>query len=260
MKVAIVGTGYVGLVAGTCFAETGNEVYCVDIDPAKIATLKKGESPIYEPGLTELLKKNLDEGRLHFTTDLKDAVGKSQVIFLAVGTPSSVDGSADLTAVLKVAGDIASAANGFKIVVNKSTVPVGTAKKVSDIMRSKTSHPFSVVSNPEFLKEGSAIDDFLKPDRVVIGTDNDEAWNVMRELYEPFVRQGNPIIRMNNVCAEMTKYAANAMLAVKISFINEIALLCDQVGADVESVRAGITSDVRIGRHFLYPGPGYGGS
>ncbi|MGZ3701077.1 MAG: UDP-glucose dehydrogenase family protein [Bdellovibrionota bacterium] len=260
MKVAIVGTGYVGLVAGTCFAETGNEVYCVDIDPAKIATLKKGESPIYEPGLTELLKKNLDEGRLHFTTDLKDAVGKSQVIFLAVGTPSSVDGSADLTAVLKVAGDIASAANGFKIVVNKSTVPVGTAKKVSDIMRSKTSHPFSVVSNPEFLKEGSAIDDFLKPDRVVIGTDNDEAWNVMRELYEPFVRQGNPIIRMNNVCAEMTKYAANAMLATKISFINEMALLCDQVGADIESVRAGITSDVRIGRHFLYPGPGYGGS
>jgi UDPglucose 6-dehydrogenase len=248
------------LVAGTCFAETGNEVVCVDIDPAKIATLKKGELPIYEPGLTDLLKMNIQEGRLTFSTDLRDAVTKSQVIFLAVGTPSSVDGSADLTAVLKVAGDIASAMNGFKIVVNKSTVPVGTAKKVSEILRAKTSHPFSVVSNPEFLKEGSAIDDFLKPDRVVIGTDSDEAWNVMKELYEPFVRQGNPIIRMTNVCAEMTKYAANAMLATKISFINEIALLCDKVGADVESVRAGITSDVRIGRHFLYPGPGYGGS
>lgn len=260
MKVAIVGTGYVGLVAGTCFAETGNEVICVDIDPAKIAKLRQGESPIYEPGLSELLKKNIAEERLTFTTDLKDAVAKSQVVFLAVGTPSSHDGSADLTAVLKVAGDIASAMNGFKIIVNKSTVPVGTAKKVSDIVKSKTAQPFSVVSNPEFLKEGSAIDDFLKPDRVVIGTDSDEAWNTMKELYEPFVRQGNPIIRMNNVCAEMTKYAANAMLAVKISFINEIALLCDKVGADVESVRAGITSDVRIGRHFLYPGPGYGGS
>lgn len=260
MKVAIVGTGYVGLVAGTCFAETGNEVICVDIDPAKIAKLKKGESPIYEPGLNELILKNVGESRLSFTTDLRDAVTRSHVVFLAVGTPSSVDGSADLSAVLKVAGDIAANMNGYKIVVNKSTVPVGTAKKVSDIMRSKTSHPFSVVSNPEFLKEGSAIDDFLKPDRVVIGTDSDEAWNTMRELYEPFVRQGNPVIRMTNVCAEMTKYAANAMLATKISFINEIALLCDKVGADVESVRAGITSDVRIGRHFLYPGPGYGGS
>jgi len=260
MKVAIVGTGYVGLVAGTCFAETGNAVTCVDIDPAKVARLKQGESPIYEPGLTELLGKNLKEGRLRFTTELSDAVSQAQVIFLAVGTPSSSDGSADLTAVLKVAGDIAASMNGYKIVVNKSTVPVGTSKKVSEIIKSKTTHPFSVVSNPEFLKEGSAIDDFLKPDRVVIGTDNDEAWNTMRELYEPFVRQGNPIIRMNNVCAEMTKYAANAMLATKISFINEIALLCDKVGADVESVRAGITSDARIGRHFLYPGPGYGGS
>jgi UDPglucose 6-dehydrogenase len=260
MKVAIVGTGYVGLVAGTCFAETGNDVVCVDIDPAKVATLKKGESPIYEPGLTELLKKNIHEERLQFTTNLRDAVTNSQVIFLAVGTPSSVDGSADLSAVLKVAGDIATNMNGFKVLVNKSTVPVGTAKKVSELVRSKTSQPFNVVSNPEFLKEGSAIDDFLKPDRVVIGTDNEEAWNIMRELYEPFVRQGNPIIRMSNVCAEMTKYAANAMLATKISFINEIALLCDQVGADIESVRTGITTDVRIGKHFLYPGPGYGGS
>ncbi len=260
MKVAIVGTGYVGLVAGVCFAETGNDVICVDIDPQKVAKLQRGEPTIFEPGLQELMKKNQVEKRLHFTTNLSDAVVKSSVIFLAVGTPSSVDGSADLTAVLKVASDIGSAMNGYKIVVNKSTVPVGTAKKVSDIIQSKTKHPFSVVSNPEFLKEGSAIDDFLKPDRVVIGTDSDEAWNAMKELYEPFVRQGNPIIRMNNLSAEMTKYAANAMLATKISFINEIALLCDRVGADVESVRSGITSDVRIGRHFLYPGPGYGGS
>jgi UDPglucose 6-dehydrogenase len=260
MKVAIVGTGYVGLVAGVCFAETGNDVTCVDIDPAKVAKLQKGEPTIFEPGLQEMMVKNQEEKRLHFTTNLKEAVEKCSVIFLAVGTPSSVDGSADLTAVLKVAGDIGAAMNGYKIVVNKSTVPVGTAVKVSNIIKTKTSQNFSVVSNPEFLKEGSALDDFLKPDRVVIGTDSEEAWNVMRELYEPFVRQGNPIIRMNNVSAEMTKYAANAMLATKISFINEIALLCDKVGADVESVRSGITSDVRIGRHFLYPGPGYGGS
>lgn len=260
MKVAIVGTGYVGLVAGVCFAETGNDVTCVDIDPAKVAKLQRGEPTIFEPGLQEMMVKNQEEKRLHFTTNLKEAVEKCSVIFLAVGTPSSVDGSADLTAVLKVAGDIGSAMNGYKIVVNKSTVPVGTAVKVSNIIKTKTSQDFSVVSNPEFLKEGSALDDFLKPDRVVIGTDSEEAWNVMRELYEPFVRQGNPIIRMNNVSAEMTKYAANAMLATKISFINEIALLCDKVGADVESVRSGITSDVRIGRHFLYPGPGYGGS
>lgn len=260
MKVAIVGTGYVGLVAGVCFAETGNEVICVDIDPAKVAKLKGGEPTIFEPGLAELMQKNQEEGRLHFTTDLKDAVVKSSVIFLAVGTPSSVDGSADLTAVLKVAEDIGTHMNAMKIVVNKSTVPVGTAAKVLEKIRSRTSLPVHVVSNPEFLKEGSALDDFLKPDRVVIGTDSEDAWNIMKELYEPFVRQGNPIIRMNNVSAEMTKYAANAMLATKISFINEIALLCDRVGADVESVRNGITSDVRIGKHFLYPGSGYGGS
>ncbi|MGZ3695182.1 MAG: UDP-glucose dehydrogenase family protein [Bdellovibrionota bacterium] len=260
MKVAIVGTGYVGLVAGTCFAETGNNVICVDIDPAKVAKLQKGEPTIFEPGLQEMMRMNQAEKRLDFTTDLKKAVAECSVIFLAVGTPSSEDGSADLTVVLKVAADIGSAMNGPKIIVNKSTVPVGTAKKVSEIIAAKTKHAFSVVSNPEFLKEGSAIDDFLKPDRVVIGTDNDETWNTMRELYEPFVRQGNPIIRMTNLSAEMTKYAANAMLATKISFINEIALLCDKIGADVDSVRAGITSDVRIGRHFLYPGPGYGGS
>jgi UDPglucose 6-dehydrogenase len=260
MKVAIVGTGYVGLVAGVCFAETGNNVTCVDIDPAKVARLQQGEPTIFEPGLQEMMQKNMEEGRLSFTTDLLEAVKKSSVIFLAVGTPSSVDGSADLTAVLKVAAGIGAAMNGFKVIVNKSTVPVGTAKKVSEVVSGTTSYPFSVVSNPEFLKEGSALDDFLKPDRVVIGTDSDEAWNQMKELYEPFVRQGNPIIRMTNLSAEMTKYAANAMLATKISFINEIALLCDKVGADVESVRTGITSDARIGRHFLYPGPGYGGS
>ncbi|MGZ3713701.1 MAG: UDP-glucose dehydrogenase family protein, partial [Bdellovibrionota bacterium] len=228
MKVAIVGTGYVGLVAGTCFAETGNNVICVDIDPAKVAKLQKGEPTIFEPGLQEMMRMNQAEKRLDFTTDLKKAVAECSVIFLAVGTPSSEDGSADLTVVLKVAADIGSAMNGPKIIVNKSTVPVGTAKKVSEIIAAKTKHAFSVVSNPEFLKEGSAIDDFLKPDRVVIGTDNDETWNTMRELYEPFVRQGNPIIRMTNLSAEMTKYAANAMLATKISFINEIALLCDK--------------------------------
>ncbi len=260
MRVAVIGTGYVGLVAGTCFAETGNNVTCVDIDPAKVAKLNEGTPTIFEPGLKELMNKNQQEDRLIFTTNLKTAIENCDVIFLAVGTPSSVDGSADLTAVLKVAGDIGSAMNGKKVIVNKSTVPVGTAQKVHRAIAAQTKHPFHIVSNPEFLKEGSALDDFLRPDRVVIGTDSDEAWNVMKELYEPFVRQGNPIIRMSNVSAEMTKYAANAMLATKISFINEVAQLCDRVGADVESVRAGITSDIRIGRHFLYPGPGYGGS
>lgn len=260
MKIAIVGTGYVGLVAGTCFAETGNSVICVDIDPAKVTKLKSGTPTIFEPGLKEMMNKNQEEARLEFTTDLKGAVEKSDVIFLAVGTPSSTDGSADLTAVLKVSEGIGAAMNGPKIVVNKSTVPVGTAKKVKEAIASRTKHSVEIVSNPEFLKEGMAIDDFLRPDRVVIGTDSDHAWKVMHELYEPFVRQGNPIIRMSNVSAEITKYAANAMLATKISFINEMALLCDRVGADIESVRAGITSDVRIGRHFLYPGAGYGGS
>jgi len=260
MKVAVIGTGYVGLVAGTCFAETGNDVTCVDIDPAKIAKLQSGTPTIFEPGLKELMNKNQEEKRLNFTTNLTLAVQDSDVIFMAVGTPSSVDGSADLSAVLKVSADVGKAMNGSKIIVNKSTVPVGTAKKVAAIIAEHTKHPVHIVSNPEFLKEGSAIDDFLKPDRVVIGTDNEQAWLTMKELYDPFVRQGNPIIRMSNVSAEMTKYAANAMLATKISFINEIALLCDLVGADVESIRAGITSDVRIGKHFLYPGPGYGGS
>ena len=260
MRIAVIGTGYVGLVAGTCFAETGNEVICVDIDEEKVKMLKQGESPIYEPGLTDLLKKNIRESRLEFSTDLTDSVKKSDVIFLAVGTPSSEDGSADLSVVLKVADDIGKAMNESKLIVNKSTVPVGTFKKVREHISQNTTHKFYVVSNPEFLKEGSAIDDFLRPDRVVIGTESDKAWDIMSDLYRPFVRQGNPIIRMTNISAEMTKYTANSMLATKISFINQIALLCDKVGADVESVRRGITTDVRIGRHFLYPGPGYGGS
>ncbi len=260
MKIAVVGTGYVGLVAGTCFAETGNDVICVDIDEAKIAMLHDGKSPIYEPGLSDLLKKNIAEARLQFTTDLKEATHASKVIFLAVGTPSSKDGSADLTAVMNVAESIGKSLNGEKVVVNKSTVPVGTAEKVRAEIEKYSEYPVHIVSNPEFLKEGSAIEDFLKPDRVVIGTQSDDAWEVMSHLYQPFVRQGNPIIRMSNVSAEITKYAANSMLATKISFINEISQLCDIVGGDVDSVRRGITTDQRIGRHFLYPGPGYGGS
>lgn len=260
MKIAVVGTGYVGLVAGTCFAETGNDVICVDIDEAKVAMLREGKSPIYEPGLSDLLKKNIAESRLTFTTDLKEAVHASKVIFLAVGTPSSEDGSADLTAVMKVAESIGKNLNGERIIVNKSTVPVGTAEKVREEIQKHSDYPVHIVSNPEFLKEGSAIEDFLKPDRVVIGTQSDDAWEVMSHLYRPFVRQGNPIIRMSNVSAEITKYAANSMLATKISFINEISRLCDIVGGDVDSVRRGITTDQRIGRHFLYPGPGYGGS
>lgn len=260
MKIAVIGTGYVGLVAGTCFAETGNDVICVDIDERKVAMLRQGKSPIYEPGLAELLTKNIAENRLAFTTDLKEAVQGSRVIFLAVGTPASEDGSADLTAVLAVAKAIGGAMNEPKIVVNKSTVPVGTARKVKSIIMEGTKHAVHMVSNPEFLKEGTAIEDFMKPDRVVIGTDSEDAWKTMSDLYAPFVRQGNPIIRMSNVSAEVTKYAANSLLATKISFINEMSQLCDRVGADIESVRRGITTDQRIGRHFLYPGPGFGGS
>ena len=260
MKITVIGTGYVGLVAGTCFAETGNDVVCVDIDERKVAMLREGKSPIYEPGLSELLTKNIAEERLSFTTNLKEAVHASRVVFLAVGTPSSEDGSADLTAVLAVAKAIGQAMNEPKIIVNKSTVPVGTAKKVKALIESGTKHAIHMVSNPEFLKEGTAIDDFLKPDRVVIGTDSDEAWKTMSDLYAPFVRQGNPIIRMSNVSAEVTKYAANSLLATKISFINEMSQLCDRVGADIESIRRGMTTDQRIGRHFLYPGPGFGGS
>lgn len=260
MKIAVIGTGYVGLVAGTCFAENGNKVVCVDVNPAKVESLRNGKLPIYEPGLEEMVMKNVQAGRLSFTTSTGDAVVESQVVFIAVGTPQDEDGSADLSYVLAAAREIGRAMNGPRIVVDKSTVPVGTAEKVAAAIREVTTHPVSVVSNPEFLKEGNAIDDFLKPDRVVIGTDDEEARKVMVDLYSPFVRTGKPIICMDTRSAEMTKYAANAMLATKISFINEIANLCEIVGADVTKVREGIGSDVRIGPHFLFAGIGYGGS
>lgn len=260
MKIAVIGTGYVGLVAGTCFADTGNEVFCVDIDENKIEMLNRGEIPIYEPGLEEMVKQNVREERLFFSTDLKIAVEKSQIIFIAVSTPTDEDGSADLKNVLAVASEIGKYMNGFKIVVNKSTVPVGSADKVRDEIKKYTDHNFVVVSNPEFLKEGAAIDDFMRPNRVVIGTSNAEAAEIMKNLYSPFVRSGNPILIMDERSAEMTKYAANSLLATKISFINEIANLCDLLGADVKMVRKGIGNDSRIGPHFIYPGIGYGGS
>jgi UDPglucose 6-dehydrogenase len=261
MHVAVIGSGYVGLVAGACLAETGNDVTCVDVDAEKIARLQRNEIPIYEPGLEPMVKRNQDEGRLTFTTDLGAAVRSSRVIFIAVGTPPGEDGSADLKHVLAVAHAVGRNMNEPKIVVTKSTVPVGTAEKVRAAVRSETNSPFSVCSNPEFLKEGAAIEDFMKPDRVVIGVDNDEAKEVMGELYAPFTRQGgNRILFMDIASAEVTKYAANAMLATRISFMNQRALFCELVGADVNHVRLGIGSDQRIGRAFLYPGPGYGGS
>ena len=260
MKIGVVGTGYVGLVLGACLAENGNTVVCVDNDESKVAALKAGEIPIYEPGLAEMVARNEAEERLSFTTDIADAVRKSEIVFIAVGTPQDEDGSADLSHVLEAARQIGRAMNGPRIVVNKSTVPVGTSKKVKEAILSVTSHPVSVVSNPEFLKEGAAVDDFLRPDRVVIGTDDPQAEAVMRELYEPFLRTGHPILVMDPASAELTKYAANAMLATRISFMNEIANLCDRVGADVRQVRAGIGTDTRIGPSFLFPGIGYGGS
>ncbi len=260
MNIAVVGSGYVGLVAGACFAETGNDVICVDIDEKKVERLKKGEVPIYEPGLDDLFKRNLQSGRLKFTTSLKEGVEASEVIFIAVGTPQDEDGSADLTHVLAVARGIGQNMNGPKIVVDKSTVPVGTAKKVRAAIEAVSKFPVHVVSNPEFLKEGAAIDDFMKPDRVVIGVDSEEAAEAMKNLYAPFVRTNNPILVMDVPSAEMTKYAANAMLATRISFMNEIALLCERVGADINSVRLGIGTDSRIGMPFLFPGIGYGGS
>ena len=260
MKIAVVGTGYVGLVAGSCLAETGNNVTCVDIDEKKIRRLKDGDVPIYEPGLEELLKRNLHDGRLHFTTRYEDAIPNAEVAFIAVGTPSGEDGSADLKYVLEAARSIARHMTGYLVVVDKSTVPVGTAKKVEQAMREVTRHPFDVASNPEFLKEGAAIDDFLKPDRVVIGSESTRAKEAMDLLYAPFVRTGNPIIHMDRVSAELTKYAANAMLATRISFMNEIANLCERLGVDVEQVRRGIGMDPRIGAKFLFPGLGYGGS
>ncbi|RMH95508.1 MAG: UDP-glucose/GDP-mannose dehydrogenase family protein [Calditrichaeota bacterium] len=260
MKLTIVGTGYVGLVAGACFAESGNDVICMDRDEEKIRLLQEGTIPIYEPGLDQLVYRNQKNGRLSFTTDMEEAVNKSDIIFIAVGTPPDEDGSADLSHVLDVARSIGRHMKRYKIVVNKSTVPVGTADKVREVLASETDIPFDVVSNPEFLKEGNAIDDFMYPDRVVIGTRNLRVAEIMKELYSPFVRTGNPIIVMDERSAELTKYAANAILATKISFMNEIANLCDLVNADVEMVRKGIGSDKRIGYSFIFPGVGYGGS
>ncbi|MBZ0264297.1 UDP-glucose/GDP-mannose dehydrogenase family protein [bacterium] len=260
MNLAVVGTGYVGLVAGACFASTGNKVTCVDIDEGKINRLNNGEIPIYEPGLKDLVNSGRDKGRLFFTTDLKKAVDSSTVIFIAVGTPPDEDGSADLQHVLAVAQGVGKAMTDYKVVVDKSTVPVGTADKVSAEIAKYTDLPFDVVSNPEFLKEGAAVNDFLKPDRVVIGSNSERAKEIMDHLYQPFVRTGHPIVHMDVVSAELTKYAANAFLAMKISFMNEMATLCERVGANIDSIRAGISEDVRIGRHFLFAGAGYGGS
>jgi UDPglucose 6-dehydrogenase len=261
MHVAVIGSGYVGLVAGACFAETGNDVVCVDVDADKIARLQRNEVPIYEPGLEPMVRRNQEEGRLTFTTDIGAAIRGSRVIFIAVGTPPGEDGSADLKHVLAVAKQVGRHMNEPKIVVTKSTVPVGTAEKVRAAVKAETDVPFAVCSNPEFLKEGAAIEDFMKPDRVVVGVDNEEAKEVLGELYAPFTRQGgNRVLFMDIASAEVTKYAANAMLATRISFMNQIALFCELVGADVNHVRLGIGSDQRIGRAFLYPGPGYGGS
>src|SRR6476646_5061253 len=260
MKIAVVGSGYVGLVAGACLAENGNDVVCVDKDPAKIRALQRGRIPIYEPGLEELVRRNRNEKRLTFTTALERGVRNSQIIFIAVGTPTGEDGSADLQHVLAVARAAARAMNGYKVIVNKSTVPVGTAAKVREVIRRETTHPFSVVSNPEFLKQGAAIDDFLKPDRVVIGAEDPRGAELMTELYAPFTRTGAPIMLMDCPSAELCKYAANAMLATRISFMNEVANVCEAVGADAEAVRRAVGSDRRIGSSFLFPGVGYGGS
>ena len=260
MRIAVVGTGYVGLVAGACFAESGNDVVCVDNNQTKVRFLRRGKIPIYEPGLEELVHRNRAEKRLTFTTTLAKAVRDSSVIFIAVGTPQGEDGSADLKYVLEVARQIARAMNGYKVIVDKSTVPVGTSERVREVVRRETTHPFSVVSNPEFLKQGAAIDDFLKPDRVVIGAEDPRAQELMLELYEPFTRTGAPIMMMDCASAELTKYAANAMLATRISFMNEVANVCELVGADVDHVRRAIGADKRIGNSFLFPGVGYGGS
>jgi UDPglucose 6-dehydrogenase len=260
MRIAVVGTGYVGLVAGACLAESGNDVVCVDKDAAKIRTLKRGKMPIYEPGLEELVRRNAHDGRLTFSTTLPKAVRESTIIFLAVGTPQGEDGSADLKYVLAVAAEIAKSMNGYKVIVGKSTVPVGTSEKVREVVRRGTIHPFSVVSNPEFLKQGAAIDDFMKPDRVIIGAEDSRAQELMLELYAPFTRTGAPIMVMDCASAELAKYAANAMLAARISFMNEVANVCELVGADVDQVRKAIGSDRRIGTAFLFPGVGYGGS
>jgi UDPglucose 6-dehydrogenase len=260
MKIAVIGTGYVGLVAGACLAESGNDVICVDKDQSKVRTLRRGRMPFYEPGLEELVRRNRQEGRLTFTPTLPKAVRDSAIIFIAVGTPPGEDGSADVQQVLGVAREIARAMNGYKVIVAKSTVPVGTSQKIRETIRRETTHPFSVVNNPEFLKQGAAVEDFMKPDRVVIGAEDPRAEEIMRELYGPFTRTGAPIMIMDCASAEMAKYAANAMLATRISFMNEVANLCEVVGADVDQIRRAIGSDRRIGTSFLFPGIGYGGS
>ena len=260
MEIAMIGAGYVGLVSGACLADSGNNVTSVDIDETKIAMLKEGKIPIYEPGLAELMANNVKNNRITFSTDIDAAVKKAQVIFIAVGTPMSDSGKADLQYVFSAAEKIAKAMNGYKVIVDKSTVPVGTAEAVRQIIQKHTKHDFDMVSNPEFLKEGTAIDDFMKPDRIVIGSDSPRAAEIMREIYEPFLRTFRPIIQMDIKSAEMTKYAANCFLAAKISFINEISNLCEKAGADINCVREGIGADKRIGYEFLFPGVGYGGS
>jgi UDPglucose 6-dehydrogenase len=260
MKIAVVGSGYVGLVVGTCFADTGNRVTCVDVDDGKIARLNRGELPIFEPGLEELMQRNVAEGRLFFSTDVASAIKKAKVVFIAVGTPQDDDGSADLSYVLAVAEAIGTHMESHKTIVLKSTVPVGTNRKVRDAIARKTSVSFDVVSNPEFLKEGAALEDFTKPDRVVVGCESEQARKVMEELYSPYLRTGKPLLFMDPPSAEMTKYAANAMLATRISFMNEMARICEVVGADVNQVRKGIGTDARIGFPFLFAGVGYGGS
>ncbi len=260
MKIAVIGTGYVGLVTGTCLAETGNDVICVDINESKVKKMQNGEVPIYEPGLDLLFHRNIAQGRLTFTTNLADAVKDAQIIFMALPTPPGGDGAADLSYILGASKDISKLITEYKVIVNKSTVPVGTADKVKAVFLENTSIEVDVVSNPEFLREGVAVDDFMKPDRVVLGTKSEKAKKLMAELYGPYVRQGNPILFMDERSSELTKYAANSFLATKITFMNEVANLCELVGADVDAVRKGIGSDDRIGKRFLFPGVGYGGS
>lgn len=260
MTVSVIGTGYVGLVTGACLADSGNEIVCVDIDKTKVELLQSGGVPIYEPGLAELIERNKEDGRIEFTTDIKRGVEHADIIFIAVGTPMSDTGEANLSYVFSVARDIGKYMNSYKVIVDKSTVPVGTADKVRQLIKSETEHEFDVVSNPEFLKEGTAISDFMKPDRVVVGGESKRALELMRELYEPFLRTFHPLIVMDTRSAEMTKYAANCFLATKISFINEMSNLCERAGADIAAVREGIGADRRIGYEFLFPGVGYGGS
>jgi len=260
MNIAVIGTGYVGLVAGSCLAESGNDVWCVDNDAAKVENLKNGVIPIYEPGLPEIVQRNIREERLTFTTDLEAAVKKSFVIFVAVGTPPQPNGAADLTAVFNVAAAIGRAMDRYKVIVVKSTVPVGTSEKIREILKKETAHPFDLMSNPEFLKQGAAVEDFMKPDRVVVGADDVRPAEILRDLYAPFVRTGSPVLIVDVRTAEMLKYAANAFLAARISFMNEIANLCERVGANVDNIRKGLASDSRIGPAFLFPGVGFGGS